>query len=87
MYQYSLVHQVAAGQNTSAPTKAKQAVAGRGKGSKGRQQSQRQLHLQLLGDPHEDQAAELLQICGVPRSRLACSLAGGLSSVILNGPS
>jgi hypothetical protein len=36
--------------------------------SKGPQQSERQLPLQLLGTPHEEQAAHLLHMCKGPRS-------------------
>ena len=53
-------HQVAAGPNACSPTEARQGSPARGKGSKGRQQSQGLPLLQLLGDPQEDsQAAHL----------------------------
>lgn len=40
--------------NTSFPTEARLGSPRRGKGSNGRQQSQRQTPLQLLGDTHDD---------------------------------
>lgn len=52
------------GTSSSLPTEAQPGSPG----SSGWQQSQRQPRLQLLGSPHEDQAARLLQICRSPRS-------------------
>ena len=40
----------------------------RGKGTKGRQQSQGQPLCQLLGDPYKNQATDLIQTCTGPRS-------------------
>ena len=61
-YHPALGHLVPAGLGTSSPTEAQPGSPGRGRGSNGRQQSQRQPLLQLLGDPHEDQAAHLLHM-------------------------
>jgi hypothetical protein len=68
-----LAYQVAVGLGQSSPIEAGQGSPVRGKGSKGRQQSQRQLL--LLGVPHEDQASHLLHMCR------GCSLVGVLVSV------
>ena len=62
-YHPTLAHPVIVGLSTSSPTRAQPDSPVRGKGSNGRQQSQRQPPLQLLGDPHEDQAEYLLQTC------------------------
>lgn len=58
--QPSLAHQVSSGLSSFFYTEAKQGSPARGKGFKGRQQSpsQRQSQLQLLADPHEDQALQ-----------------------------
>ena len=64
---YPPAHQVAVGLNTSFTTEARQGSPARRKGSKGRQQSQRQLPLQLLGDPYEATAIHL-QMCRGPRA-------------------
>lgn len=64
---------------------ARQGSPAREKGSKGRRQSpsQRQSLLQLLRDPHEDQAVNLLYMCSRPRPAPACSLVSG--SVSMDG--
>jgi hypothetical protein len=67
-YLPTLGHQLTAGLSTSSPTEAWPGRPAKGRESSGRQQSQRQPLLQLLGDPHEDQAAYLLQMCSGPRS-------------------
>lgn len=51
-YRVALAHQVSAGMCASSPTEAIQDISARGKWSKGRQLSQRQLLLQLLRGPH-----------------------------------
>lgn len=45
------------------PTEAQPSSPVKGRGSIDRQQIQRHLLLQLLGDPHEHQGAHLLQMC------------------------
>ena len=50
-YQLAFAYQVVVGLSTSSPTEAKQGSLVMGKGSKGRQKCQRQILLQLLGDP------------------------------------
>ena len=47
-------HQITAGLNAFSPTEARQGSPARGRGSSGRQKSQRQSLLQLLGEPPED---------------------------------
>jgi hypothetical protein len=66
-YQSSLVYQIAVELGTSSPTEARQGNPAKGKGSKGRQQSQRQPLLLLLV-LHEDQAVQLLHMFRGPRS-------------------
>ena len=66
-YQPSLAHQIVIGLGAFSPTEARQGSLVRGKGSKGKQQSQSQLLLQLLEDPHGDHAAQLLHIYKRPR--------------------
>ena len=48
----------------SSPIKARQGIPLRRIGSIGRQQIERQPPLQLLWDPHEEQHAHLLHMCG-----------------------
>jgi hypothetical protein len=59
---------VPAGLSISSPTEVQPGSPVMGRGSNHRQRSQRQPLLQLLGAPHENQAAHLLQICRGPRS-------------------
>ena len=66
--QPTLAYQVLSGLNASSLSEARKSSLARGMRSKGSQWSQRQPPLQLLGDPHEDQAAHLLQMCRGPRS-------------------
>jgi hypothetical protein len=61
--QTHLAPQVTARLGTASPTEARQDSPVRGTGSTDRQQSQGKLLLQLLGDLHEDQAAQLLHMC------------------------
>ena len=65
-YQTVLLSEVPGGLSSFSPTETRQGSSARRKGSKGRQQSQRQPTLQLLGDPHEDQASHLLHRCRGP---------------------
>ena len=62
-YQPTLAYQFAVGLGTSSHIVARQGILVQGKGSKGRQQSQIQPLLLLLGVPHEDWAAHLLYMC------------------------
>lgn len=62
--QHSLEHQGEVGLSAFSPTEARQGISARGKGSKSKQQNQRQLTLQLLGDTLEEQTAHLLLMCG-----------------------
>lgn len=71
----ALTHPVVAGLSASSPTEAQPGSPVWGKGSHGRQQNQRQPQIRLLGEPHEDQAAHLLQMCRGPRSS-PCTLFG-----------
>lgn len=66
-YLPTLGYPVTVGLGISSPITAQQGSPVRRRGSNGRQQNQRQHPLQLLRDPHEDQAAHLLQMW--PRSR------------------
>ena len=68
--QPTLAYQVLSGLNASSLSEARKSSLARGMRSKGSQWSQRQHPFQLLGDPHEDQAARLLQMCQWPRSSL-----------------
>ena len=63
-YHFTLGHRVPAGLSTSSPTKAQTGGPGRGRGSNGRQQNQRQPQFQLLRDTNEDKVGHLLQIWG-----------------------
>lgn len=56
-YKPALSYEVAVGLGTPYPIKPSQGSPVRVKGFKGRQQSQRQSMLQLVGVPNEDQAA------------------------------
>jgi hypothetical protein len=67
-YQPTLGHIVPVGLIISSPTEAQPGSPCRGRGSNGRQHGQRQPPLHLLGDPHEDHAKHLLQMCEGPRS-------------------
>uniref|UniRef100_A0A8C6IJN4 Myosin IIIA n=1 Tax=Mus spicilegus TaxID=10103 RepID=A0A8C6IJN4_MUSSI len=67
-YHPTLAHQVLGELSTSSPTEAQPGRPIKGRESKGGQQSQSQSLLQLLGTPHEDAAAYLLQICRGSRS-------------------
>ena len=60
----SPTHHVSAELRTSSPSNSRQASPTRGRGSKDRELSPNQGEplLQLLGDPHEDQAAQWLQM-------------------------
>ena len=60
---HTLAPQVTAGIGTSSPTEAKLGIPVRGTGTIGKQQSKDNPLLQLLGDPHEDQAVSLLHMC------------------------
>jgi hypothetical protein len=60
-YHSALEHPVSAGVSTSSLTEVQPGSPVRGRGANDRQQRQRQPPVQLLGDPHEDQAAHLLQ--------------------------
>ena len=77
-YHLTLGHLVLARLSNSSPTEAQPGSPGRGRGSNGRQASQRQPLFQLLDDSHEDQAVHLFQIC---RTASACSFVGGFVSV------
>ena len=68
VYQSVLTHQVAAGLGETSPTEATDSSLAMGKGPKGRQQSQSQYPLHLLGDLREDQAASHPHLCRRPRS-------------------
>ena len=63
MYHSALGYLVPGRLSISFPTETQPDSPIRGKGSKYRQQSQRQTLFQMLGDLHEDQAAHLLQMC------------------------
>jgi hypothetical protein len=76
-YHPTLSHHVIARQEVSSPTEAKQGISVNGMGHTGRQHSQGQPQFQLLGEPHEDQAAHLFHIWGSVRPTHACSLIGG----------
>ena len=87
-YLPTLEHQVEAGISTSYLTAAREVGPGRGRESNGRQQSQRQSLLQLLGDAHEDQHTHMLHMCREPRSS-PCMHFGwwfSLCSVSSHGP-
>ena len=75
-YKPFLTHQISSGLSSSSPNESRQGSPARGKGPNGRQESlsQRQPLLQLLGDPHEDQATHLLHICRGPRTSLLHAL-------------
>ena len=81
----TLGHPVTVGLSASSPTEAQPGSPVRGKGSKGRQQSQRQPMHPLLGGRHEDQAAHIW-ICRGWGPAPECSLVGGSVSVSLHGP-
>ena len=68
MYHPALGHQFEAELSSSSPTEAQPGSLTRGRGSNGRAQSQRWPPFQLLGEPHEDQGAHLLQMCRGPMS-------------------
>ena len=53
-YHPTLAHQIISGPGTFSPTETRQGILVSEVGPAGRQQSQRQSLLQLLGDPHED---------------------------------
>ena len=74
-YQPDLAYQVAVGQGTSYPIVSQSSSPVREKGSKGRQQSQRQPLLLLLGDTHEVQDANLLHMYRELRS-IPCMFSG-----------
>ena len=82
----TLEHLVPAGLSISSSAEVQTGSQGRGRGSKGRQQSQRQSLLQFLGDSHEDQAAHLYKCWGGLGSAPAYSLVGGSVSVSPLGP-
>jgi hypothetical protein len=83
-YHPTLRHQVEAGLGTSSPTEAGPGIQlGEGDPVVGNRVRDRQPLLQLLGDPHEDQATHLLQMWRGPVP--ACSLVGGSVSVGLHG--
>ena len=75
-----MAHQVTSKLGTSFPTDARQGRPVRGTGSTGRQQSQGQPLLQLLGDLHEDQGEHLLHMYWDVGAAYVCSLVGGLVS-------
>lgn len=75
--------QVTAGLGTSSPIEARQNSPLRGTGSTHWEQSEGKPSLQVLGNPHEDQAVHLVHMCGVLRSR-ACMLFVGVS--VSEGP-
>lgn len=56
----------------------RQGILVRGKVSKGRQQSKRQPLLLMLEVPHENEAVDLLHMCGGPGSIPGCSLESSL---------
>jgi len=56
-YHPNMGHPVATELSAFLPIEEQLSSSARGKGSNGRQQSQRQSLFQLLGSPHEDQAA------------------------------
>jgi hypothetical protein len=62
------VYQLTVELHTSSRAEARHGSSVKGMGCMGRQQIRAQPPLQLLGDPHEDQDAHLLHICGGPRS-------------------
>ena len=68
-YQLTLAYQVAVGLGTTFPIETRKGSPVRGKESKGRQQSQRQLLFQLLGNPYEDQDEHLIHMCLCRRPR------------------
>jgi hypothetical protein len=82
-YPPTLAYQVAVGLDTSSPIEARQNSPVRGKGPKGRQQSQRYPLLLLLGNRHEKQAAHILHMCRRP----PCSLVVGSGFMRPSGPS
>lgn len=62
-YQPDLTCQIIVRLGASSSVEVRQSNPVRGKGSKGRQQSQRQVQLLLLGVLHENQAAYVLHMC------------------------
>ena len=67
-YHSTVEHQVKAGLSTFSPTEIGWGTPARGRRFYVRQQSQRYPLIQLLVDPHEDQATHMLQMCMGPRS-------------------
>lgn len=69
----------------SSLTEAQSGSPDKVKGSNGRQQSQRQPQLQLLGDPHEASYTSTTNVVGLGPAP-ACSLVDGSVSVSSHGP-
>jgi len=74
---HTCMYAVTAGLGISSLTETRQEGPFREMGSPDKQQSQRQTLLLLLGDPHEDQTAHLINACGDPRYHHVHSLVGG----------